>query len=50
MQSDLWVVGSRLDDRKIMISDKVATLEAERDMIAVAIEKIRKRIQELSAG
>lgn len=49
LQSDLWLAGSRLDDRERMEPNRIAKMEAERDMIEVAIDKIRKRIQGLSA-
>lgn len=49
LQSDLWAVGSRLDDRKRLKSDLIIELEAERERVNGAIDNLRRRIQELSA-
>lgn len=49
LKSDLWTVGSRLDDRKRMEPDRIAKLVAERDRIKRGIDMIEKRIRKLGA-
>jgi hypothetical protein len=44
LQSDLWLVGIRLDDRDRMKPDRIVKLYAERDRVKRAIGKIEKRI------
>ncbi|MEE4603003.1 MAG: hypothetical protein V2J65_17100 [Desulfobacteraceae bacterium] len=47
LQSDLWWVGSRLDDRDRMEPDRIVELEGDRDRVKRAIGKIEKRIEAL---
>ena len=47
LQSDLWSANRSLDSRKYMEPDLIVVLEAERDRIQRAIEKIGSRSQEL---
>jgi hypothetical protein len=49
LQSDLWVVGIHLDDRKELEQDRIVMLEDERGRIAGAINDVENRIKKLSA-
>jgi len=50
LQSDLWSASRSLDDRKYLAPDLIVELEAERDRIKRAIEKIGSRSQRLDSS
>lgn len=47
LQSDYWTADSRLDGRKHLVPDRIAALEAERERIKSAIDRIGLRIEEM---
>ena len=49
LQSDLWAVGARLDDRKELEQDRIVMLEGERGRIAGAINDVENSIKKLSS-